>query len=195
MKVIEVNKKRIGVSIILIGLMLILLGLAKNFDPMIKETVLMEKSSNKMKSYSALKKHFTYKLPKTWNASEEKFNSNEVIYHNNFLSQDKTINGFVEVWNITEDLSSFLEKSKNISEEQNIIKTYNISDVNVSGHNGYKISYILTNPKDINYKCLEYFIKHKNMVFRFSFFIKENDYIESMITEFENIVKTFNYVE
>ena len=194
MKVIEINTKRAGVTIILIGLMLILLGLAKNFDSMIKDTMLTKENSN-MKTYNTEGNLFTYKLPMGWSTKEEKFQGKEITYHNNFISQDKKINGFVELWNLNEDLGQFLNNSKEISQEQNDINSYNISEINFNSYKGYRITYIITNKNKTSYHRTEYFIKHNNLVSRFSFFTKQKDYKENMVQEFENIVHTLNFTD
>lgn len=191
MKVIEINSKRVGVTIILVGLMLILLGLARNFDNIVKETMLIKDSSG-MTKYNVVDKNLTYKLPKGWSTKEEKFQGDEVLYHNNFISTDKEINGFVELWNLKEDLYSFLQKSEKISKEGNIIDSYTISKVNYGNYDGYRIKYVITSKNNVKYNCIEYFLKGNSGIIRFSFFIRHKDYKENMILTFEKIVNTIN---
>ncbi|NMM61608.1 hypothetical protein HBE96_02640 [Clostridium sp. P21] len=193
MKVIIINRKRLGVTIIIIGLMLILFGLEKNFDDRLKFTALIQNNINSLTQYEALDKKFTYKLPSEWITKEQKFSGNEIVYHNDFNSKDLKIHGFVEVWNLNTDLKNFLEESKKISSEQNLYKNYDIKPVQINNKDGYLVNYTIITSNNKYYKGYEYFIKNKSKFFRFSFFVREDNFKESMPTIFKTIVKTFNY--
>lgn len=193
MKVIIINRKRLGVTIIIIGLMLILFGLEKNFDSRLKFTTLMQNNINSLTKYEALDKSFDYKLPSEWTAKEQKFSGNEIIYHNDFNTKDFKIYGFVEVWNLNKDLKTFLEDSKKISSEQNLYKSYEMKPITINKKDGYLVNYTMITSSNKDYKGYEYFVRNKDKFFRFSFFVKENDFKENMPTIFKTIVQTFNY--
>mgnify|MGYP000848837216 FL=1 len=40
----------------------------------------------KYKEYTGLDNKFTYRLPEEWKTSEQKFEGNEIIYHNDFTT-------------------------------------------------------------------------------------------------------------
>lgn len=193
MKVIMINRKRLGVTIIIIGLMIILFGLEKNFDSKLKYTTLMQNNINSLKQYEALDKKFTYKLPAEWKAKEQKFSGNEIVYHNDFNTKDFKIYGFVEVWNLNKDLKTFLEDSKKISSEQNLYKSYEIKPIVINNRDGYLVNYNIINSSNKSYKGYEYFIRNKDKFFRFSFFVSEDNFKENMPTIFKTIVETLNY--
>lgn len=195
MKVIIINRKRLGVTIIIIGLMLILFSLEKNFDARLKFTALIQNNINSLIQYEALDKKFSYKLPAEWSAKEQKFPGNEIIYHNDFNTKDLKIHGFVEVWNLNTDLKAFLEESKKISSEQNLYKSYEIKPININNKNGYLVEYTIITSNNKAYKGYEYFIKSGDKFMRFSFFVSEDNFKESMPTIFKTIVQTFNYKE
>jgi hypothetical protein len=193
MKVILLNKKRLGVTIIIIGLMLILFGVQSKFDSVLKQTALMQSNIYSLKEYEVLNKTLTYKLPSDWATTTQNFGGNEIIYHNNFQSADGKIQGFVEVWNINEDLKLFLEKSKEVSETQNIVKKYRMTPVNINGKSGYEVQYTMINRNNIPYSGYEYFINDTNKFVRFSFFVRTSNLKENMPTIFKTIVETLNY--
>lgn len=195
MKLIIINRKRLGVTTIIIGLMLILLGFEKYFDAGLKFTALMQNNINSLVQYKALDNKLSYKLPAEWVTKEQKFSGQEILYHNDFKTNDSKIYGFVEVWSLNKDLKDFLEESKKISSEQNLYKQYNISPIKINDRDGYLVSYTMITSSDIDYRGYEYFIKDSNKFFRFSFFMKASNFKENMPTVFKTIVQTLNYKE
>jgi hypothetical protein len=195
MKIIVINRKRLGVTTIIIGLMLVLLGLEKHFDAKLKLAALMQNNINSLVQYQALDNKLTYKPPAEWSTSEQKFSGEEIIYHNDFNNNDSKIYGFVEVWNLKKDLKTFLEESKKVSSEQNEYKDYNVSLINIKDRDGYLVNYTIRTKSNSYYKGYEYFIRNKDKFFRFSFFMREENFKENMPTVFKTIVQTLNYRE
>jgi hypothetical protein len=195
MKLIIINRKRLGVTTIIIGLMLILLGFEKYFDAGLKFTALMQNNINSLVQYKGLDNKLSYKLPEEWITKEQKFSGQEILYHNDFKTNDSKIYGFVEVWKLNQDLKNFLEQSKKTSSEQNLYKQYNISPIKINDKDGYLVYYTMITSSDIDYKGYEYFIKDNDKFFRFSFFMKESNFKENMPTVFRTIVQTLNYKE
>jgi len=195
MKVIIINRKKFGVTLIMVGLMIILLGLEMTFDSKLKLAALVQNNITSLKTYSALQNKFHYKLPSMWKTEEESFSGNEIIYHNNFYSDDKQIHGYVEVWNSSKDLKSFLDKSKEVSLESNKVKDYKITPIIINKHDGYLVTYTIMTGNDVFYRCNEYFLVDKGKYFRFSFFVREDKFKENMTSVFKIIVESFSYKE
>lgn len=193
MKVLFINKRKLGVTIIIIGLMTILFGLEKNFDVKLKFTALMQNDIKSLTQYSGLKNRLKYKLPSNWDCRVQDIFGDEIVYHSNFKSADGKINGFVQVWNLKGNLKIFLQNSRSISEKQNLYKSYNMSRININGRNGYLVEYIITKEIGDSYRGIEYFIEEGKQFCRFSFFVKDMDFKENMPTIFETIVKTMKY--
>ncbi|CAB1254279.1 conserved hypothetical protein [Clostridiaceae bacterium BL-3] len=193
MKVLFINKRKLGVTIIIIGLMTILFGLEKNFDVKLKFTALMQNDIKSLTQYSGLKNRLKYKLPSNWDCRVQDIFGDEIVYHSNFKSADGKINGFVQVWNLKGNLKIFLQNSRIISEKQNLYKSYNMSRININGRNGYLVEYIITKEIGDSYRGIEYFIEEGKQFCRFSFFVKDMDFKENMPTIFETIVKTLEY--
>lgn len=190
MRLIIVNKKRLGVTIIIVGLMITMFGIQSIFKDSIKLTSLMQSNIHSLKEYSALNGKVTYKLPYDWISEKRDFGGEEIIYHNDFQAKDFKVYGFVEVWNLNQDLKTFIERSKDISVKQNIIEGYKLSNVKINDKDAYYIEYSLINSQNIKYKAFEYFIPDNNKFIRFSFFTREDNFKENMPTIFKAIVET-----
>lgn len=190
MKLIIIDKKKTGVFIIIVGLMLILFCLGINFEGRLKLTSLIQNNIKSLRLYEVTGKNITYKLPGEWVTQQEKFSGGELIYHNRFISSKGDIHGYVDVWNLRQDLRKFLEGSKEASESQNIISKYKLEDFYCNGREGYKLIYDMITRAGDKYKAYEYFIKGNEVFLRFAFYTEESDFKESMPMNFETIVKT-----
>ena len=54
MKVIFINRRKVGIIVITLGLMITLLGISKQFDDKLKTTILVENNINLLNDYEAL---------------------------------------------------------------------------------------------------------------------------------------------
>ncbi|MBU5486205.1 hypothetical protein KQI86_17950 [Clostridium sp. MSJ-11] len=193
MRVILINKRRLGVSIIIIGLMLTMFGTQKFFRDRINYTSLMQNNINSLKEYVITKGEATYSLPSEWNTSERSFGGEEIIYHNDFQSKDLKIHGFVEMWNLREDITDFLKKSEEISKAENKILDYKLEKIKINNEEWYLVEYTVKNNYGSKYRSNEYFKKNKDKLIRFSFFVLEENFKENMPTLFKTIIQTFKH--
>ncbi|MBU3129700.1 hypothetical protein [Clostridium tagluense] len=191
MRVIFINRKKVGIIVILMGLMITLLGISKGFDKQLKTTILVEHNINLLNDYTALNGKVNYKLPEGWTTKEKKFPGGEIIYHNDFQSSDAVIHGFVEVWRSKNDLKAFLDRSKKISEEQNLVKNYKLDSIIINGKKTYLVQYLISVTDNNWYKAYEYFIDDGNEFYRISFFTRNVNFKESFGAIYESIVETF----
>ena len=190
LKVIFIDRKKVGIIVIILGLMITLLGISKRFDDKLKITILVENNINLLDEYGALNEKVRYKLPVGWVAKEKQFPGDEIMYHNDFQSPDAVIHGFVEVWKRKQNLKSFLESSKSISEEQNTIKNYRIDSIVINGKKAYLVQYLINTTNNNWYKSYEYFIDGDKEFYRFSFFTRDVNFKEAYGAIFESIVET-----
>jgi len=190
MRFVIIDRKKTGVFLIIVGLMLILFCLELNFEGRLKFTSLIQSNIKSLKTYKFDEKNITYKLPGEWTAQQEHFSGGELIYHNRFISPKSDIHGYVDVWNLRQDLKIFLVQSKEASEAQNIITGYKLEDFYYDGRDGYKIVYNMITNAGSKYKAYEYFIKYNEVFLRFAFYVNEPDFKENMPMNFETIVKT-----
>ncbi|MBL4936062.1 hypothetical protein JK636_09835 [Clostridium sp. YIM B02515] len=191
MRLIILNRKRLGVTVIIIGLMLVLFGLEKKFDGRLRYVALMQNNIYSLTKYDVPELNFSYKLPKEWTTQKQSFGGDEIVYHNDFSSEDASIHGFVQVWNIKEDLKSFLDKSNELNKQYAQYTDYNITPIVVKNHDGYLVTYTMKTSETAKYKGYEYFIKDKGKFFRFTFYVRDVNFKENMPTIFKTIVETF----
>ncbi|QGU93902.1 hypothetical protein GOM49_01055 [Clostridium bovifaecis] len=194
MKIIIMNRRKLQVFLILMVLMAILFGVGEMLKGQLKSVSFMQNNIKALKTFEALDGSISYKLPSEWTTDIKSFPGNQIIYHNDFTSKDLLINGFVQVWDEQEDLKEFLDISKKVSEGQNKIKNYKITNIKVDNKEGYLVKYNM-NSRDIDYTAYEYFIKYKKGFIRFSFFTKSKDFKEYMKALYDSIVKTVEVKE
>ncbi|NFH87002.1 hypothetical protein FC924_09980 [Clostridium botulinum] len=193
MKVLIINKKRFGVTMIIIGLMLILFGLEKNFDNRLKIAALIHNNVSSFKEYNILNGKISYKLPSNWEINEEIINGEDIIYSNSFIDKKNNMKGFIQLWNYKGDLKAFIKHSKEVSDKQQVDYTkYNVVPVDLNNMKGYLAHYsILKENKE--YVAYEYFFKVEEGFIRVSFFVPEKYYQESIETVFNTILKNIVY--
>ncbi len=193
MKVLIINKKRFGVTMIIIGLMLILFGLEKNFDNRLKIASLIHNNVSSFKEYNILNGKISYKLPSNWEINEEIINGEDIIYSNSFIDKKNNMKGFIQLWNYKGDLKAFIKHSKEVSDKQQVDYTkYNVVPVDLNNMKGYLAQYsILKENKE--YVAYEYFFKVEEGFIRVSFFVPEKYYQESIETVFNTILKNIVY--
>lgn len=191
MRLIILNRKRLGVTVIIVGLMLVLFGLEKKFDGRLKYVALMQSNINTLVKYDVPELNFSYKLPDNWTANKKDFGGGEIVYHNDFNSEDAVIHGFVQVWKLNQDLKSFLDKSKEVNKQYAEYSEYNMAPIVIKKHEGYLITYTMKTGTDTNFKGYEYFLKDTDKFFRFSFYVRDKNFKENMPTIFKTIVETF----
>lgn len=189
MKFLVLDGRKLGVVIVAMGLMIVLFGLGVNLDNRIRATAFIQSNMGELKKYYIQPYKISYKLPLKWKTEEQKFNNSEIVYHNNFKTSDSSIHGYVEVWNIKNSLKGFLDKSKAISEAQNEVSDYKISDIAINNRKGYLVNYKLQSGNQL-FSAYEYFIEEDNNFVRFAFYI-ETDKLEKNTAEvFKAIVET-----
>ncbi|AGK95324.1 PsbP-related protein [Clostridium pasteurianum] len=192
MKIFIVDRKKMGVIFVVMGLMVVLFSVGINLDNRIRTTAFIQNNLGALKEYYASEHKITYKLPAKWTTSREDFAGGEILYHNNFNSQDNSIHGYVQIWNLQNDLKSFLQNSKVMSEIQNSAEDFKISDISINNNKGYLVTY-KTKAADKTYNAFEYFIKYDNIFVRFSFYVESDKLNGNMPAVFKAIVETIKY--
>ncbi|AYF54056.1 hypothetical protein FDJ70_01345 [Clostridium botulinum] len=189
MKLILVDRRKAKVFCILVLLMGVLFGVGEVIKGQLNPVSLMQNNIKSLKEYKVLEGKISYELPSEWECRLKSFPGNQIIYHNEFVSKDMCISGFVQVWNDKEDLKTFLENSKVSSQKQNKIKNYKIKEININESQGYYINYTMK-ANEREYIASEYFIKYKKGFIRFSFFNNKENYKEDMKGLYNAILKT-----
>ncbi|MDT8717279.1 hypothetical protein IAI10_11475 [Clostridium sp. 19966] len=191
MRVIVLNRKRIGVTLIILGLMMILFVAESGVDHRLKMTALMQNGIESLKEYKIDSGNIKYKLPSDWTTSEKKFSGGEILYHNDFTSSDNKIHGFVEKWKLEEDLKTFLINSKKSAFNPESIKNYDVTPIKIKNYSAYLLTYDTKTSSNSYYRTYEYFIDQNKSFFRMSFSVQQSDLKENMPAIFEYLANTY----
>lgn len=190
MKLIIFDRKKIGIFIVIIGLMMALVGIERQFDEKLQTTSLLQNNIKSLKEYKILNNKIKYKLPEEWHTEEDQSLEGELLYNNVFFSRSAGIHGFIKVWNGGENLINFIEENRINSETENKINNYEMFYKNYNERKAYKIRYKLIENNKSEYNVYEYYINCNNYIVEFAFFIREHDFKENMPTNFDIIVKS-----
>lgn len=191
-------KKRQKLTYIFLGILIIALSVTF-FHPgrlpeaysAFKENIAVERLAKQLfEAYNVMDNTFHFELPDSWNVHEASFAGGEVLYHLNFISKDKKIFGFVQVWNISEPLEQFIQKSKNAAVGVIDFKYYDVKEIIADNKRGYLISYSRANQKGEYNKAYEAFIEgYSNRVYRLSFFVPEKEWKDYYRILFDRIIR------
>lgn len=171
------------------GLMIFIFCMGIKLDNRIRATAFIQSNLGELKEYSIDEYKISYKLPIKWEVSKESFNGDEIVYYNNFSSIDEGINGFLQVWNYNGSFKDFLGINKKISESENKVENFNVSDVNINNQGAYLITYEVNFHGD-SYSAFEYFIREQDNFIKFSFYIKDKKFNSTMPSVFKALVDT-----
>lgn len=145
----------------------------------------------KYKDYIGYGGKFTYKLPAEWRTEEQKFEGNEILYHNDFISGDNKFIGFVQLWNLNIPLKKFLDESKDSAYGVINFKEYTIEPVKIKGREGYILEYIREVEGGKYIKAFEIFVMDNGNIFeRFAFYMDEKTWKNDYKMFFLNIAST-----
>ncbi|MDF2533625.1 MAG: hypothetical protein K0Q65_3206 [Clostridia bacterium] len=145
-----------------------------------------------LKKYSALDGKFEFSLPADWTTMEEAFSGGEIIYNIFFVSKDKNIHGFVQVWDINKPLKQFIEESKQAAVGVVDFKYYRVKEITINNNKGYLLDYSRRSNQDKYIKSYEIFVEGKDgRIYRVSFFVEEQNWKQQYLILFNRIAKSF----
>lgn len=143
------------------------------------------------KDYTGLDGRISYKLPSGWKTDEKKFEGGEILYHNDFTSEDKIIHGYVEVWDLNIPLIQFIKEGKKSGIGIASYKYYTVEDVKINGKEGYILHYSRAGDSNKYINAFEVFVLDKgNTFYRFAFYMDENKWKDKYRMFFLDIAAT-----
>ncbi len=197
MKVIQLKKWMVYFVLITV-LIFIIWCIVSIFAP-VAETFLnnhelMVVNKQVSKTYIALDGKFSFILPDSWTTWSESFGGDEIVYHLYFKAPNKKINGFIQVWKLNVPLKQFLDESKKSSVGIVSFKYFNIKEIMPNKKRGYLVEYSRMTENGEYIKAYEAFIEgDENLIYRASFFVKENEWKNYHPIIFNKIVKSFEF--
>lgn len=196
MRIVVFSQKVLAAFIVII-----LLSLAVELQIMLLPSITAFKTNNEIKkvekqiykSYSALQGKFKFQLPDAWTTWNETFSGGEILYHLNFISPDKKIHGFIQIWKLDMPLKQFIENSKKAAVGPVDFKYFKTKEIMSGRKKGYLVDYVRSNGKGEYYRSYEAFIEGgEGFIYRASFFTKENDWKQYYIIIFNRIIQSFD---
>lgn len=185
--------------VLFLGIIILLVFLASIsyvFNPIVntfRNSVEYQKAERQvLKKYSALQDKFEFMLPSNWTTMEHPFSGGEIIYNLYFLSDDKKIHGFVQVWDIDKPLKQFIDESKKSAVGAVDFKYYRVKEIKNDSNKGYLIDYSRRTNQDKYVRAYEAFIEgDKGRIYRVSFFVNEDDWKQQYLILFNRIIRSF----
>lgn len=185
-----INKKQLGVTLVLIGLMIVLFLAQKGFNDRLKLVMLMDSNITNLKEYTIGTEGYSYSLPVEWTTNQKNYPGNYIVYHNSFKSESMGIIGYVEVINSKDGLESIAVSDSNKLPKDKV-EEYKSSKTKVNDNEAYKISYKLKLAEGkIVYDNVYYIKVDKEKYFKVAFSVGEEKYKENFLAVFDAIVET-----
>jgi hypothetical protein len=180
------------ISIVVLSMVLMYVGKLPAAVAAFKEGREAEKASKQLfEAYNVLDNTFHFELPHSWYTNEVSFAGGEILYHMNFISQDKKVNGFVQVWKLSKPLKQFIEESKKSAVGIVDFKYFDIKEFMTDSKKGYLLDYSRANSKGEYNKAYEAFIEGSaDRVYRISFFMPEKEWKNYYKVLFDRIIRT-----
>lgn len=139
-------------------------------------------------NYKCTEEGFEFSYPSAFEINPLSFPGSEILCHVDFNNKDnKSKNGFVQVWNLPYSLEEFLENSKKNSMVDFI--DFNSKKININNLNGYFWEYSFNSPSG-KFKSLEVFLLKNSKLYRVSYFMPLNEYNTDEYDMFWDIVKS-----
>lgn len=192
MKYFDINNKRLGVTLVILGLVIILFGLQINFQGNIRELALKNNGLEDFKEYNVLNNKLIYKLPQVWSVQDGEYKVSDILYHSSFSSLDIGINGYIEVWNNEDAIETFVDRSKEYTVKEYKYDKYTSNKIQLNSNEAYEVSYNMYS-KDKSYNIYEYFVILNNNVIKISFSVDKSKDKQSNKLAFKSIVNTIKY--
>ncbi|NEU04030.1 hypothetical protein [Clostridium senegalense] len=182
----EFDRKKTGLAIIMVGLMIMVIGIGNFFQDKLKETTLTQNNISSFKIYK-INETINYSLPDTWINSEGKA-SNDIEYNSEFISEDGVIKGNIKLYKDEFKQNELLkEHSENLKSLG--IKEYKRRTVKLKNGKGTLIEYKNQLSDNRVYRNYDYIINLNDKNIVVNFYMDDKSYKENTPTLLDKIVK------
>lgn len=187
---VGINRKQLGVTLVIIGLMTLLFSAEAVFKRKLNQVALLDSDMKTMKVMNIRDGEIAYKLPESWDLEEKSFPSEAIINYNEYRSRDKIISGFMSVEKSSETIEKAIERHKVVVEESYTLKNYTSSKIVLSSGEAYRVSYEYTPEKSGQYIAHEYYLDKGEYLVKFTFYVVKDRYKDTMVIAFNTIVES-----
>ncbi|MGE5678525.1 MAG: PsbP-related protein [Pseudomonadota bacterium] len=140
-------------------------------------------------AYNVMDDTFHFQLPYSWNTHEVSFLGGEILYHMDFLSPDRRIHGFIQVWKLSKTVKEFIDESEKAATGIVDFKDFSVKEIMVDNRKGYLMEYSRLNQEGEYNKAYEVFIGGpEKRMYRISFFVPEKEWRNYFNVLFERII-------
>jgi hypothetical protein len=186
-----INKKQLGVMLILISLMAVLFVVQIGFDDRLRIVSLMNSNITDFKQYSISDGKYQYKLPSEWITEQKTYPGNYIIYSNNFKNDELGVIGYAQLINSQENLDKVSGEDKTRLNNEKILD-YKTSNIKIKDKECRKINYKeKLNQGKLVYHNTYYVSEASGIVFKVDFSIGQDKYKESLNSVFDVVVESF----
>lgn len=147
----------------------------------------------KFNSYNSLNGKFSFDYPSLFTVSEKTFAGSDILYHVELENKKARSHGFVQVWNLTHPLESFLKASFETSRQ--VFKDFKSRTVAVGELPGYYWDYSVLGSDGVCYKALEVFLSREDQMYRISYFCPEGVWNEEQEQTFWDMAASIRLLD
>jgi len=135
--------------------------------------------------------YFSMKYPSWFEITPHEMGG-EILYHIDFSDWDKTIHGFVQVWNLPQPLNKFLEDSARLAGSG--MDNVEVKSISVDGVNGFLWSYKTSSGDNTSpFYAYEAFLKKGEIMYRLSFFVPADKWSKDKEDVFMKMLNSFRF--
>ncbi len=141
--------------------------------------------------YKSIDGNISFDYPSAFVISEKTFSGSEIQYHIDFNDNQNIVHGFVQIWTLSEDLGTFLKKSKDTS--QNIYKYFISKHIEINDLKGYSWDYSVA-VGDQYYKGMEIFLTKDGRMYRMGYYLPEDNWDDKHSRQFWKMAKSLKVI-
>lgn len=192
MKFLDNNNRKLGLAFILVGLMIVIVGFGKYFEESLKVATLTQNNILEFEEYEILNGEIKYKLPSEWIATEKVNDDMNDSYVNEFISENASIYGSIELINGSNGVEYVLEEC--IADIKGMgINKFERDSIKINELEVEVVEYDLKFTNNSVKRAYEYYIPYEEDMVKITFMISDEKTRENTNVVFENIVKTFSF--
>ncbi|WP_426348126.1 hypothetical protein ACPWSR_10160 [Alloiococcus sp. CFN-8] len=188
---IKFNRKQLGITLILLGLMAVMISGGEIFKDKLKEVALMEADMNIMKDISNDQPKVSFSVPEGWDVSAMPYTSNNLRYYSEYTSRENTINGYVKVFISEEDVLEMIKRDKIVIKASYRLEDYKTEMVKIGDSNANLVSYLFYNENKEGFVAKEYYLMDKKNLVKMCFYTSKDSYKDNMLIAFQTILESF----
>ena len=188
---IKFNRKQLGITLILLGLMAVMISGGEIFKDKLKEVALIEADMNIMKEVSNAQPKVAFSIPEDWTINTKPYTSNNLIYYSEYTSKESTLNGYIKVFASEENIGELIRSDKKLIKDSYRIEDYKTEVIKIDDKSVHLISYIFYNEKREGFVAKEYYLNDMGNIVKMCFYISKDSYKDNMLIAFQTILESF----